>query len=762
MRTASYCALVWSFCATGFAIEFDLTQNKIAGLNVMQNYESEIDEAAGIYLVQIIRVSQTSYGVFDCYWPFEDLEEAAFRFIHRWGLSQGEGCKAGNSSCIAQILVEDIRASLPTSDVAETLRASSDRPGENWTLVAPAVIPIYVFDKLFGSTYHIWTCNFAATTVAKTICEQMADSKLFGGDLNGSDDGQDVNEGCLEQFEEALNRLLQRLKISRDAMKPPWRKFAFSDPTQGSGNVMKFETSLGLTLPWYFMRGGEHRYGVQSCIESVARDMCGMISQQSFNGLCPCIDDIQKFLLPRETRESKVWQLDTEEAIRQAFTRLTKGQCVFPTAGLNVTQKEIDEAAGFPRAFWEILEQPFHGSIEGHKKRFNITGIASDVSCVTNGDDPIRVWFNITDMVYEGKSDVNTRAGNGGFFDFPGLDYTSLARMMDTSGCASRCVVVEDSSKATFLVSQHYPAAKSGHITQHTVHMTLEAKDYTPAPQNFDIAMDLSPYANVPLLLVPVSFWERMLKLPIPTLEDISTRRLALWVASNCCRTTWDRLGFVMEVEKSLQRLNDMKGPAIECLGGCIHNVPSQAHGLRSHWSEGLLKGCDNKSSICSEDDVLGAENTKATFGRYLFVFSLVNNVENTNIDEKFFDPFLSNAVPIVVAPRRANRHSPHRQGQHESYIDATKFQSPEALARYLIWLQENPAEYLKFFEYRSQAAFEEFRQAPSQDSGSDVGLFDSVGVFSPGTLCRLCSCTCDPACMKKREVGVCGYAHAA
>jgi hypothetical protein len=51
-----------------------------------------------------------------------------------------------------------------------------------------------------------------------------------------------------------------------------------------------------------------------------------------------------------------------------------------------------------------------------------------------------------------------------------------------------------------------------------------------PAPQNFDITMDLSTHSNVPLMDAPIKFWERINKIPIPTLEELSNRRLAIWV----------------------------------------------------------------------------------------------------------------------------------------------------------------------------------------------------------------------------------------
>lgn len=354
----------------------------------------------------------------------------------------------------------------------------------------------------------------------------------------------------------------------------------------------------------------------------------------------------------------------------------------------------------------------------------------------------MRVWFNASDMVFTGRA-------LGGFFDVPHLEYTSLLSKQDTTGCEDRCELVSNPSDAHFLVSEKYPASKSGGHTQHTVHMTLESKEYVPAPQNFDLAADLSLRSNVPLMLAPVRFWERLQALPLPTAEDVRGRRLALWTASNCCRTTWDRQGFVQEVHRSLQALGH--APGIDSAGRCLNNSPIAAADLPKEYSESILKGCTDGQSgggrTCTQTDASAGEKTRDVLGRYLFVFSMVNAIENTNVDEKFYEPFLGNSVPVVIAPREVQRAAPAKN----SFVDATQFDSPSALARHLLWLAEHPEEYLKFFD---------FRRAPAAVAGpsKDLRDIDATGVFQTGTLCRLCSCLCDPGCMRKRDVGKCGY----
>jgi hypothetical protein len=294
--------------------------------------------------------------------------------------------------------------------------------------------------------------------------------------------------------------------------------------------------------------------------------------------------------------------------------------------------------------------------------------------------------------------------------------------------------------------------------------MTLEAKDYVPAPQNFDLMADLSTQSNVPLSLIPRDFWKRLMELPIPTRDEVSKRRLALWVASNCCRTTWDRQGYMMEVAKSIKRLRGggaTDREAIDFPGRCLNNTPPTAKDLPTTYSEALLKGCvkDSKTNAsCTQSQIESGEKTKEVYGRYLFVFSLVNNIENTNLDEKFFEPFLSNTVPVVIAPKSARFAAPHLPDQHPSYIDATKFESPEALARHLLWLQAHPDEYLKYFEFRQSCTGQGTEEPSCESPPKSLKDIESTGVFVPGTLCRLCSCLCDPRCMKKRSVGKCGY----
>ena len=129
-----------------------------------------------------------------------------------------------------------------------------------------------------------------------------------------------------------------------------------------------------------------------------------------------------------------------------------------------------------------------------------------------------------------------------------------------------------------------------------------------------------------------------------------------------------------------------------------------------------------------------------------MFVFAVVNALSNDNVDEKFFGAFMANTVPVVIAGTTARFMAP---GGSASFIDASRFESPAALAAHLRWLQQNPAEYLQYFEWRRDAPLE----APEP-----LRKVLQTSVYRPGTLCRLCGCSCDSACMQKRDVSRCGY----
>jgi len=296
----------------------------------------------------------------------------------------------------------------------------------------------------------------------------------------------------------------------------------------------------------------------------------------------------------------------------------------------------------------------------------------------------------------------------------------SLAAKKDNAECADVCIVVDDPARADFLVSEQRPAAKV-RPTQRTVRMSVEALDVALDPAAFDLQMDISASSNVPLLLLPLNFYARARALPPPTAQDIGRRKLAAWFSSNCHRTTWDRYGYAEALKHEL-------GEDFHAGGFCLRD-----------------EAVDDGGATARELDTVDGERAQlALLSNYMFVFAFVNAREDDNVDEKFFLPFLANTVPVAVQGSAARRLAPGGPG---SYVDATQYESPAVLARHLRWLRDHPREYLRFFDYR---------KAPPR---SEEALLDAASVYAPSTLCRLCACRCDTACLARREVSRCGYA---
>ena len=281
----------------------------------------------------------------------------------------------------------------------------------------------------------------------------------------------------------------------------------------------------------------------------------------------------------------------------------------------------------------------------------------------------------------------------------------------DTTGCAQTCALTDDQTKADFLISLNSnPPISKNRARQYTVHFSRESLyHHGDHIHKFDLTMDMSPQSNIPISSVPANFWKTMHSMPIPTLAQVKKRKLAIWIASNCKSTEWDRIGWVKELTKYMQ---------IDRPGSCLNNVKAKT-------SRAAFK---SNAQIYSE---------------YLFVFGLVNALDNRNFDEKVFQPFSGNAVPVIRAHKMVSVFAP---GRH-SYIDGAKY-TPKALAEYLLYLQRHPREYLKYYSYRKTET-----KPPTM-----LEKIEQTSIYQTGHMCRICACKYDAMCMTKRNVTKAGY----
>ncbi|KAM9361390.1 4-galactosyl-N-acetylglucosaminide 3-alpha-L-fucosyltransferase 9-like [Symphorus nematophorus] len=82
------------------------------------------------------------------------------------------------------------------------------------------------------------------------------------------------------------------------------------------------------------------------------------------------------------------------------------------------------------------------------------------------------------------------------------------------------------------------------------------------------------------------------------------------------------------------------------------------------------------------------------------FYLSFENSVYKDYITEKLYGPMTLGTVPIVMGPSRQN-YEDHIPG--DSFIHVNDFSTPKQLAERLIYLDRNPAEYMKYFEWTNK-----------------------------------------------------------
>lgn len=80
----------------------------------------------------------------------------------------------------------------------------------------------------------------------------------------------------------------------------------------------------------------------------------------------------------------------------------------------------------------------------------------------------------------------------------------------------------------------------------------------------------------------------------------------------------------------------------------------------------------------------------------YRFYAAFENSLCEDYVTEKFFEQLQNNIVPVVYGGANYDLIAPPK-----SYINANDFKTVKDLANYLIYLAENPEEYIKYFWWK-------------------------------------------------------------
>jgi mannosyltransferase OCH1-like enzyme len=112
-----------------------------------------------------------------------------------------------------------------------------------------------------------------------------------------------------------------------------------------------------------------------------------------------------------------------------------------------------------------------------------------------------------------------------------------------------------------------------------------------------------------------------------------------------------------------------------------------------------------NQLKNMSLENDRGTRDKLAVIANYKFTLALENAVAPDYVTEKFFDPLMVGSVPIYLGAPNINEFAP---GKH-CFINAADFESPQALADYVIKLDADDAAFNEYLAWRSQPLRAEF-----------------------------------------------------
>ena len=87
------------------------------------------------------------------------------------------------------------------------------------------------------------------------------------------------------------------------------------------------------------------------------------------------------------------------------------------------------------------------------------------------------------------------------------------------------------------------------------------------------------------------------------------------------------------------------------------------------------------------------------TIAGYKFTLAFENACAPDYVTEKFFDPLIAGSVPVYLGAPNVSEFAP----SDRCYVDASRFETPKALAEYLRFLDEDEAAYQAYLAWRGE-----------------------------------------------------------
>ena len=188
----------------------------------------------------------------------------------------------------------------------------------------------------------------------------------------------------------------------------------------------------------------------------------------------------------------------------------------------------------------------------------------------------------------------------------------------------------------------------------------------------FNLTSTPSRHSSYPLVTQYLEDTQKLLRpLKIPVEEKSKGGLGLVMYLHSDCGTPSDRDSYVNEL---------MKYVKVDSYGKCLHNKDFPEGHLRD-----ALAGMDSEDFI----DIIS---------QYKFALAMENAICHDYITEKFWRPFYSGTVPVVKGSPTSRDWAP----SNHSIILIDDFKSPKELAEYLLYLDKNDEEYMKYLEYKN------------------------------------------------------------